>query len=65
MGKLLSLLVGAIVTVVGVILLISWWYELLFVLRGIMPIILIFGGIIAIAAGFSELKDVLKLKGGR
>ncbi|MGB2601438.1 MAG: hypothetical protein WBD00_01720 [Candidatus Omnitrophota bacterium] len=65
MGKLLSLLVGAIVTVVGVILFISWWYELLFVLRGIIPIILIFGGIIAIAAGFSELKDVLKLKGGR
>jgi hypothetical protein len=65
MGKILSLLIGAIVTVIGIILLLSWWYELLFVMRGIIPIILIFGGIIAIAAGFSELKDVLKLKGGK
>lgn len=65
MGKILSLLIGAIVTVLGIILLLSWWYELLFVMRGIIPVILIFGGIIAIAAGFSELKDVLKLKGGK
>ncbi|MBD3426629.1 MAG: hypothetical protein GF409_05315 [Candidatus Omnitrophica bacterium] len=63
MGKLLSLLIGAIVMVVGLILLISWWYELIFVLRGVLPLVLIFAGIIAVLSGFSELKDVLKMKG--
>ncbi len=60
MGKVLSLLIGAIVAVVGVILLIAWWYEFLFMLRGALPVLLILGGGIAVAAGLSELKDVLK-----
>ena len=63
MGKILSLLIGAVVTVVGIILLILWWYELLFVLRGTVPAMLILGGVIAVIAGFSELKDNLKDKG--
>ena len=62
MGKILSLLIGAIVTIVGLILLVAWWYELIFVLRGIVPGLLILGGIIAVIAGFSELKDVVKGK---
>lgn len=63
MGKVLSLLIGAIVAIVGLILLIAWWYELLFVLRGTIPVMLVLGGVIAVIAGFSELKDVLKSKG--
>ena len=62
MGKILSLLIGAIVAVVGLILLIAWWYELLFVIRGTLPAILILGGVVAVLAGFSELKDVVKSK---
>ena len=62
MGKVLSLLIGAIVAVLGLILLIAWWYEFLFVIRGVLPLILVFGGIIAIAAGLSELKDYFKFK---
>lgn len=62
MGKVLSLLIGGIVTVLGLILLIAWWYELLFVIRGLLPLMLILGGIIAIAAGLSEFKDYLKVK---
>ena len=64
MGKILSLLIGAIVTLVGLILLVAWWYEFLFVLRGLIPAALIFGGAIAIIAGFAELKDTLKQKSG-
>ncbi|RKY99348.1 MAG: hypothetical protein DRQ04_07670 [Candidatus Hydrothermota bacterium] len=60
MGKILSLAIGAGVTVLGIILLIVWWYELLFVLRGVIPGMLILGGAIAVLAGFSELKDTLK-----
>jgi hypothetical protein len=60
MGKTLSLAIGAAVTVLGVILLLAWWYELLFVLRGIIPGMLILGGLIAVIAGYSELKDTMK-----
>lgn len=62
MGKMLSLLVGGIVLLVGLILLVSWWFEFLFILRGIVPGILILGGLIAILAGISEVKDTLKIK---
>jgi hypothetical protein len=60
MGKVLSLLIGAVVAILGLILLIAWWYEFLFLLRGCIPVVLIFGGVIAVVAGLSELKDVLK-----
>ena len=65
MGKVLSLLIGAIVMIVGLILLVAWWFELLFVLRGIIPVMLILGGVVAVIAGFSEFKDVLKKKEGK
>ena len=62
MGKILSLLIGAVVAIIGLILLIAWWYEFLFLLRGCIPAMLILGGVVAVVAGFSELKDVLKSK---
>ncbi len=62
MGKILSLLVGAIVTLVGLILLIARWYEFMFIIKGIIPIILILGGAVAILSGISEYKDFLKSK---
>ncbi|MFC1570414.1 hypothetical protein ACFL4E_01385 [Candidatus Omnitrophota bacterium] len=65
MGKVLSLLIGTIVAILGLILLLAWWYEFLFLLRGIVPVVLILGGILAVLAGFSELKDVLKGKTGK
>lgn len=65
MGKVLSLLIGTIVAIFGLILLLAWWYEFMFILRGIIPVILILGGILAVLAGISELKDVLKGKTGK
>ena len=62
MGKILSLLIGAIVSIVGLILIIAWWYEFMFLIRGILPCLLILGGIIAILAGLSEFKDTIKMK---
>lgn len=59
MGKYLSIVIGALVAVVGLILLVKWSHELLFVLRGTVPIMLILGGLIALLAGISELKDTL------
>ena len=60
MGKMLSLIVGVVVVIVGLILLVAWWYELLFVLRGVIPGMLIMGGAIAVLAGISEFKDTFK-----
>ncbi|MBN1354285.1 MAG: hypothetical protein JW994_06425 [Candidatus Omnitrophica bacterium] len=62
MGKTLSIVVGGAIAFLGLILLVAWWYEFLFILRGTIPPMLIFGGIIALAAGISELKDTLKSK---
>lgn len=62
MGKILSLLIGGIVTLVGLILLIAWWFEFIFILKGIIPLMLIVGGVVAVLAGISEYKDVLKMK---
>ena len=62
MGKVLSIIIGALVAAAGIILIVRWWYELLFVLRGTVPAILIFGGVIALIAGITELKDTLKSK---
>ncbi len=60
MGKTLSIAIGALSVFVGLIMLIAWWYEFLFMLRAGIPALLIAGGLIAIFAGLSELKDTLK-----
>ena len=60
MGKSLSIVIGVVVAFIGFVLLIAWWYEFFFLLRGIVPAILILGGAIALIAGISEFKDTLK-----
>ena len=60
MGKVLGLLIGAVVAVVGLILLMAWWAEFTVILRGTIPAVLILGGVVAVIAGLSELKDTAK-----
>ncbi len=60
MGKTLSIAMGALAAFVGLVLLIAWWYEFLFMLRAAVPVLLIAGGLIALFAGFSEFRDTLK-----
>ena len=60
MGKYLGIAIGAVVLIIGIVLLKSWWYEFTFILRGALPAILIFGSVIALIAGLAELKDTLK-----
>ena len=59
MGKYLSIVLGIAAMVIGVVLLIDWWYELLFLFRGTFPILLVIGGAVALFAGLAELKDTL------
>jgi len=60
MGKILSLTIGAVVAIIGFVLLVMWRYEFLFFLRGIIPVVLILGGVISVIAGMSEFKDTVK-----
>ncbi|HPN73216.1 MAG TPA: hypothetical protein PKZ41_04395 [Candidatus Omnitrophota bacterium] len=62
MGKMLSVLVGGIVLLLGLILIVSWWFEFIFLLKGVVPGALILGGLVAVLAGISEFKDTAKAK---
>ena len=57
MGKYLSIIIGAVVVLLGLWGLAGWWCDFLIVLKGSIPAMLIFGGAIAVIAGLSELKD--------
>jgi len=57
MGKYLSVIIGALVMILGVMGLIRWHIALLTVLKGMIPALLILGGAIAVIAGISEIKD--------
>ena len=52
-----TLIGGAIAAALGLIGLGIWWSEFLMVLAGIIPIMLLLGGGLAIYLGFDELKD--------
>ena len=62
MGKILSVILGVLAALLGVILLINWWGWFLRGLMAAIPAMLIFGGIIALIAGVSEMKDAIQSK---
>ena len=57
MGKYASIIVGAIVAVLGLLGFLRWMPHFIVVVKGTLPAMLIFGGAIAVIAGLSELKD--------
>ena len=57
MGKYLSIVIGAAAALFGLWGLVGWRGDLLTVLKGTVPAMLVFGGAIAVIAGLSELKD--------
>ena len=40
----------------------GWWKEILFVLKGIVPLLALFVGIIAFLVGIADLKDAREAK---
>jgi hypothetical protein len=54
---MMSLLGGIIALVLGIISLILWFGEFVDVLKGILPILFILGGLLAAYLGAEELKD--------
>lgn len=52
-----ALVGGAILSALGIVLLVIWWQEFLMILSGILPVSIVLGGGLAIYIGFDELKD--------
>jgi len=57
MGKYLSIIIGAVAVLIGLMLLSAWRGDLIVVVKGILPVMFLFSGVIAVIAGFSEIKD--------
>ena len=57
MGKYPSIIVGSCVTILGILGLVAWRSDFITIIKGSVPVILVFGGVIAVIAGLTELKD--------
>ena len=53
----MSVIIGGIVALLGVVGIVGWWCDFITILRGSVPVMLVFGGAIAVIAGLSEIKD--------
>lgn len=63
MGKFLAILFGLIAVAGGVWLAVTvWWQEFYELVFGFIPPILFFGGLIALIAGISSMKDAKRTK---
>lgn len=63
MGKYLAIVGGVIAMAGGIILVIFvWWREFYELIFGLIPPLLFFGGLIAIVAGISSIKDAMRTK---
>ncbi|MCM8784204.1 MAG: hypothetical protein NC818_05480 [Candidatus Omnitrophica bacterium] len=61
MGKFLAIIGGLVSIALGILFLTPkwWWGNFLTVLKGSVPPMLIFGGLIALIAGIGEVKDAI------
>ena len=54
---MVALIGGLAALVLGVIGLIGWWDEFLWLLKGVIPLVLLLGGALATYLGAEEMKD--------
>lgn len=63
MGKVFAIIGGLIAMAGGVVLVIFvWWREFYELVFGFVPPVLFFGGLIALIAGISSIKDAMRTK---
>ena len=63
MGKFLAVFGGLIAMAAGLVLVIfAWWREFYQLVFGFIPPVLFFGGLIALIAGISSIKDAQRTK---
>jgi hypothetical protein len=56
------LLGGIVALIIGIVGLIGWWADFLLVLKGVIPILLVLGGALAIYLGIEEVKTAAPAK---
>ena len=53
----MKILIGGIAAlIIGVVGLVAWWADFLLLLKGVIPILLALGGVLAIYLGIEEVK---------
>ena len=63
MGKILAIIFGLIAMAGGIALVIFvWWREFYELVFGFIPPLLFFGGLIALIAGISSIRDAARTK---
>jgi hypothetical protein len=62
MGKFLAIVGGLIAMAGGVLLAVHWWLYFKGLVLGAIPPVLVFGGLIALIAGISSMKDAARTK---
>lgn len=62
LSKILIILGGLVSIILGIIGLVYWWSYFLKALMAVVPIFLVFLGIVFIIFGYSELKDQISKK---
>ena len=63
MGKYLAIVGGLIAMAGGIVLVIFvWWREFYELVFGCIPPLLFFGGLIAVVAGISSIKDAIRTR---
>jgi hypothetical protein len=61
-GKYLGVIIGVVTVLLGLKCMICWRSDIVTVLKGSLPAILILGGAIAVIAGIIEIKDEISSK---
>ena len=62
MGKIISIIGGTVAMVLGLILMLAWKKAFILGIEFLVIFILVLGGLIAVIAGVSEIKDSLAAK---
>lgn len=57
-----ALIIGIVFSVIGIVALVAWKVDVWTVIKGLIPLFLIMGGIIAIVAGVSSIKEEKEIK---
>lgn len=60
-----TLIGGAIAVLLGVVFLTIWFSDIISILKGVIPPVLLLGGGLALYLGFDELKDSWKNEEGQ
>jgi hypothetical protein len=60
-SNIFGIMIGVVIIIIGLILLVTWWFSFVGVFKGILPILLILIGAGALVYFISEIKSKLEI----